>query len=379
MLPSFEKYKQDFQKVFSSPKSLQVAGAVICLIIIFYSMRSKTSTIPAPKIEPLKWESKAQLASLDNTLEIDFKNDINNNLHTKLRDKDIEIERLHAAHNASEKKIEMLEKTSKQIMDNLNTISKRNYVERNLGISGPETSSQVVVKKLNVREIESQATRRVSNYIPAGTFLKAKILGGVDVSTNPSAKNNPQPMLLHVTDWANLPSLVSQNIEHCRITAHAWGDLSSERAYARTENLSCVKKNGDVLDTKIQAFIVDETAKNGIRGDVVARHEGSMITQAFLSKFIGSIGGSLSDYSDNFIASQEDISWKDASRTSGLNAAGKGIKGAGDTLERYFVERLNELSPVIQIFADKDVHVVLTKGVDLVDGTSNKGVTYEIS
>lgn len=373
---SFEKLRN----IFQDKKKRNLIGASSFLVIFILSLSLEQSQSPKSSTpDSFLPKNKVQYASLDNNLELDFHHDINQKLNLELAEKDAEIKSLKKLHLKSEKKISDLEEKSNQILATIEAVAKQQYIDENYSLPHPKQhSKKKMISSMQVSSIEKPKKRTTSNYIPAGTFIKAKILGGVDVSTNPEAKRNPQPMLLHVTDWANLPSLEKQDISHCRITAHAWGDLSSERAYARTENLSCVKKNGDIIDTKIQAFLVDETSKNGIRGDVVARHEGSMITQAFLSKFIGSIGGGVADFGNNFGSSQENISWKDATKSAGIRAAGSGIKGAGDTLERYFVERLNELSPVIQVFADKDVHVVLTKGVELGKDSKSKEKNYNI-
>ena len=373
----FEKLKEKLSGVGFIKNPLALLGALACAFIILGSLA-------------LEWvlgsnadTNKPQLAQIYNTsfepnsFEREIHQDISQRLQADLGDKNQKLDILEQQRSFYESKINDLETMTQDLA---HKVEQMQYdVVRNPYEQQPQITQKKQNSSYSVTNFKDEAlSKNTTNYIPSGTFLKAKILGGVDVSTNPSAQKNPQPMLLHVTDWANLPSLGSKNIKHCRITAHAWGDLSSERAYARTDKLSCVLETGDIIDTPVKAFLVDETGKNGIRGDVVARHEGAMITQAFLSKFIGSIGGVSQDLAQGFSKSQEDISWSETLKSGGLKSLGASTKGVGDTLERYFVERLNELSPVIQVFADKDVHVVLTEGVTLIDDKPQQGASYEI-
>ena len=50
-----------------------------------------------------------------------------------------------------------------------------------------------------------------------------------------------------------------------------YGDISAERAYIRTENLSCVRHDGRTLEVKIHGSIFGEDGKVGVRGRLVSK------------------------------------------------------------------------------------------------------------
>jgi conjugal transfer pilus assembly protein TraB len=79
------------------------------------------------------------------------------------------------------------------------------------------------------------------NYIPAGAYVKAVLLSGVDVSVGISSQSNPQPVLLRLVHPGSLPNKFLGKMRDCRIIAAASGELSTERAQFRLEKLSCIQ------------------------------------------------------------------------------------------------------------------------------------------
>lgn len=353
---------------FSSSRNRSLIGVCLFSALLVYLVFFKNDIeIEKTQVnEPFNTVSQTTFAH-------DFQKDKENYLEGELSQKDNQFSLLHSQQNTiSQQYLGMSDDLSK-LGDKVNDIFRQLTHLQNDNDDRQHLKNSSKSAQFRLLSVENSSQASVKNYLPAGTFVSAKILGGVDVSTSPSAKQHPQPMLLELTGQARLPSHQIVDIAHCRVTAQTWGDLSAERAYARTDNLSCVLPSGKIVDTKIQAFIVDETGKNGLRGDVVARHEGAMITQAFLSKFISSLGGVGTSLADGFLQNQENINWQAASKGSLIAGAGHGVQGLGETLENYFISRLNELSPVIQVFADKDVCLVLTKGLWLEPTVHPKG------
>jgi conjugal transfer pilus assembly protein TraB len=86
--------------------------------------------------------------------------------------------------------------------------------------------------------------RDARRYIPSGTFTRAVLLAGLDAPTGGQAQRNPQPVLLRLADLAVLPNRFRSNVKECFVVGAGYGDVSSERAYIRTEALSCVTRDG---------------------------------------------------------------------------------------------------------------------------------------
>ena len=104
--------------------------------------------------------------------------------------------------------------------------------------------------------------RAQKSYVPSGTFFRVVLLGGIDAPTGGESQTaNPHPVLMRVADMAQLPNRVRQNFKECFITGTGYGDLSSERAMIRTEQLSCVDKDGKAIDIAIKGWIAGEDGK----------------------------------------------------------------------------------------------------------------------
>jgi conjugal transfer pilus assembly protein TraB len=131
------------------------------------------------------------------------------------------------------------------------------------------------------------------NYIPAGSFVRAVVLGGVDASASITSQTEPRPMLLRLVDLGFLPNNARTNIQDCHIVAAAHGDISSERAYIRTERMSCTLKNGKIFESTLDGYIAGEDGKDGIRGKVI-RREGDLLLNSFFAGTVAGLGKGMS-------------------------------------------------------------------------------------
>ncbi|MGN1209885.1 MAG: TrbI/VirB10 family protein, partial [Duodenibacillus sp.] len=93
-----------------------------------------------------------------------------------------------------------------------------------------------------------------NTYLPAGSFAQAVVLSGVTAATGGMAANNPVPLLMQVTDMAQLPNRFRANVKRCFLTGSATGDLSSERVWIRLDRLSCMRTNGKAIDVRVQGY-----------------------------------------------------------------------------------------------------------------------------
>ena len=91
------------------------------------------------------------------------------------------------------------------------------------------------------------------------SFTKGQLLGGLDAPTGGQAQSNPHPVLIRLSDNAVLPNRFRGEYRECFVIAAGYGDISSERAYLRTENLSCVRADGATLDAVDLGFDLGTT------------------------------------------------------------------------------------------------------------------------
>lgn len=230
-----------------------------------------------------------------------------------------------------------------------------------------KNESEIMVWDFNPKKKGSeknQAVKNVSHYIPSGSFGRVVLISGVDAPTGGEAKSNPVPVLMRMIDHGTLPNYFSSEIKDCHVTGAARGDLSSERVKIRTERLSCVLINGDVIEVKVQGWINGEDGSEGFRGRVVEK-TGSLLAKSFVS-------GVFSGLSKNIGSQYQKISQSPLGTISSIdpNDAGKagfasGLETSTEKLADYYMERANEMYPIIEASANRIGELVLQVGVDL--------------
>lgn len=206
--------------------------------------------------------------------------------------------------------------------------------------------------------------RTVDHYIPSGSFTQAILLGGIDAPTGGQAQQNPQPVVAKLMDRSILPNQFRYDSKECFVVGAGYGDISAERGYVRLESLSCVLKNGSVIDVAVKGYIADETGKAGIRGRVVTK-TGQVLANALLAGVAAGIGQAFAYNAKIYSTSPLGTTATIESGKVGQAAAGQGVATAMDRLADYYIRLAEQLFPVIEIDSGRKVDVVLTAGVDL--------------
>lgn len=212
----------------------------------------------------------------------------------------------------------------------------------------------------------SATTLTVHNTLPTGSFARAVLLSGVDAPTGGLARTNPHPVLLRVMDLARLPNRYRGRIQECFVTAAAYGDLSAERAYMRLEKLSCVLKTGEVLDLSVKGYVTGEDGKNGFRGHVVSK-QGQLIARALFAGIASGLGTSIAQsYAQVSTSALGSVQSVDPSDVAQVGLA-TGVSNALEKVADFYIERANELYPIIEVDSARIGEIVLTDAVGLGD------------
>jgi conjugal transfer pilus assembly protein TraB len=216
------------------------------------------------------------------------------------------------------------------------------------------------------------------NTIPAGTFAKAILLGGVDASTSIHASNDPRPILLRLTDHGNLPRKFRSDICDCHVLAATYGDVSSERVYMRLEKLTCVeRRTGEVLEMNVTGYVAGEDGRAGLRGTLVDR-AGESVRNAAVGGFIGGMAGFLSQSNTNptTFSLQSGLSQTNPLSSADILKQGAS-KGATSAMERYadfYIKRAEQMQPVISVEAGRIADIVFTQGVAFEDSAARNAL-----
>jgi conjugal transfer pilus assembly protein TraB len=206
--------------------------------------------------------------------------------------------------------------------------------------------------------------RDTRRYIPSGAFTRALLLGGLDAPTGGQSQRNPQPVLLRLMDNAILPNHFRSTVKECFVVGAGYGDVSSERAYIRTESLSCITRDGTAIDVPVKGYVAGEDGKAGMRGRLVSK-QGQILANALLAGVASGIGSafqqSATTYSVSPLGSTSTVE-PGKQLEAGL---GTGVGKALDRLAQYYISLAEKLFPVIEVDAGRTVDVVLTQGIAL--------------
>ncbi len=249
----------------------------------------------------------------------------------------------------------------------VDAISKKEPQRHTNSAFTPEATAPIHLRE---EPLALNRARGQSAYLPAGTFASAVVLSGVTAPTGAGATSNPVPMLLEVTDLAQLPNDFRAKVDRCFVTANATGDLSSERVWIRLDRMSCMRRNARAIDVKVRGYVTGEDGKTGVRARVVTR-SGQAIANALFLGSVSGFGKALSSaatqsttYSTGSIGTNVQNPWK--------AGAGEAIHDATDRLVDYYIKLADKIFPVLELDSGRVVDVVLSQGVTLGDTDSGE-------
>jgi hypothetical protein len=240
----------------------------------------------------------------------------------------------------------------------------------------PIRSDKIRKISLSLRNARSNTPlKTVDNTIPAGAFARAILLGGVDASASIQASSDPRPALLRLTDTGTLPRKFQSDLKGCHALAACYGDISSERVFMRLEKLTCTeRKTGEILEVKVQGYVAGEDGRTGIRGSVVDR-AGESMRNVLMGGFLGGVGEFLSQSKNAAVAFSPLAGLGQTGSLAQLNpmgmgdmikhGAGKGLNNALDKYADFYIKRAEQLQPVIQVAAGRQVNIVFTEGISI--------------
>lgn len=204
-------------------------------------------------------------------------------------------------------------------------------------------------------------------YLTSGSMFEGILINGMDAPTSSVTQKNPVPALVRVKTDAILPNRNDLEIKECHVVISGFGVMSTERAQLRTETISCVKESGEVIEAKLDGYIVGEDGKVGMRGRLVSK-QGSIIAKGMLA---GVLGG----FASNMVPSpvpQMNIApgLNQQYQTPNLGAAAqagmsRGISDSTKMASQIFLDMAREMFPVVEIDAGRRITIILVHGVEL--------------
>ncbi|EGV29609.1 IncF plasmid conjugative transfer pilus assembly protein TraB [Thiorhodococcus drewsii AZ1] len=210
--------------------------------------------------------------------------------------------------------------------------------------------------------------------IPAGSLLRGVLLSGMDAPTGRQARRDPYPALVRLKHDAILPNRFRADVRECFITVAGYGELSSERAFLRTEVITCVRRDGGVIEVPVDGYAVGEDGKVGLRGRLVSK-QGQVIARAMQVSFLQGISDVFNTSSVTTISTTSDgkVQYQDVLSSDSAQAAA--ITGTGKALDRlaqYYLDMAENIFPVIEVDAGRAIEVILNRGASLQLAQANR-------
>ncbi len=244
-----------------------------------------------------------------------------------------------------------------------------------------EEKTKITTIAEEVKEEEEDPTKDQDVYLPAGSIMSGAIITGIDAPTGSGARRDPFPVLLRVKKEAVLPNRYRADIRECFLIASAFGDLSSERAYMRAETISCIRDDGNVIESGLDAYAAGEDGKAGVRGRLISK-QGAILARSLMAGFMQGVSEAFNVRSVPSINltgsgtsnSSETITPVYEQAFNADSMQGAAVGGAGRALERiadFYLEMAENLYPVIEIDAAREIDFIVKKGVQLKLQTKN--------
>ena len=241
---------------------------------------------------------------------------------------------------------------------------------------GGDMDSAKAEEKLNKPEARTKkAGGNDSAFIPSGSMFTGVLLNGLDAPTSAVAQKNPTPVVVRVKREAVLPNYAAIDVRECFLMAAGYGQLSSERVMLRAESLSCVRQDGKVIESKIEAYIVGTDGKVGIPGRLVSK-QGQLIAQSLLAGALGGIGQALNRSKVPSLninpAADSDMYQTDSLSSIGQSGLAGGVGGATNMIAKFYLDMAKETFPVVEVPAGEVATVIVTRGATLpLKGSTN--------
>ena len=250
-------------------------------------------------------------------------------------------------------------------------------------VSGELQTPQRVLRSFNFQtgsedasaEPDQPVIRDTETYVPPNSYVSARVLVGVDAATGVDVGSDPKPVLLRVTGPARSAfeedRVLETDLIGCLINGAAYAELSSEKVYVRIQRMTCPLNDGTgrISETEVQGYVA-HAGKAGVRGRVISR-EGDLTNRALIAGALEGVGQTFSQMrpggglmGGGISLSSGDFETPTAGELASASLS-SGLGEAAGTLADYYVDRLEQYQPVIEMPTGIDVEIVFIRGAQI--------------
>lgn len=214
-------------------------------------------------------------------------------------------------------------------------------------------------EKKQVAPPPKPARRKIAT-IAAGDSLRVQLLSGV----NAPVDGSPYPVVLKAISDVNGPDGSTLPIGEARIVAASQGSLTDSRALFRLTSLNVRFPSGQRKVFNIDGWVVGEDGIRGMQG-VLIDPIGKAIGGQMMVGALGALGDGLSAAQLDNRRNADGSSSSFVSGNVGQYAVGQSLKGGADEWRSIVRERIGQLTPQVQVLANRQATAVFAKTVQM--------------
>ena len=185
--------------------------------------------------------------------------------------------------------------------------------------------------------------------LPPGSTVTGELLTGAFAT---KARGDALPVLMQLRSAFTGPNDTEIPLEDCLLIGKATADISSVRARVEAVSLSCVLPDGTAFERQVKGYFTGEDGTLGVPGRWEFR------SGRWLANLLSAMGTTAAGlYADVAIAQE----------IGGTNAILGGISTSDvtDRIQEFFLQRAEEILPVVWVESGTPVYVVMLEGLTI--------------
>ena len=197
-------------------------------------------------------------------------------------------------------------------------------------------------------------------YLPAGTTLKGRIINSFPA---PVGGEKFPAVLIELDGHARLPNDYRLDLSRCLVIAKGEGFYALERAKLETYKLSCILKNGKVIEVSPKGMVVSgEDGLEGVKGKFLNVNREQLLTSlggTTLSGFFSALQQGQINKQSTVFGTTTDI------KNEFLYALYGALAQTWNEFAKFYLEEAKKIVPVVVVSGGVPVYIVLVDGVSL--------------
>lgn len=200
-----------------------------------------------------------------------------------------------------------------------------------------------------------------SSVLPAGSFVKAKLMTGVQANSKYGYN-----VLLQLDYAYTGPNDTKIPLNGCLMIGGATADLSIERVIISPHTLSCVRASGEHVQREISGFIAGSDSSIGLEGLVDSKQDRVFLAAALAGIVKGaSQAYEIANLSQTVGGSEDAKIATNFTGTARELALAKGLGTSAEMVTQWYLEQAKSLLPSINVGSGQDVWIIMADSVNI--------------